>query len=88
VKTHPVECRECGNCQLSDWSCCTECGANNLRPTEKPVENSFGAAYGRWWGNGWQPEVEDLVELVERHELRRLSMDEVRERLLWDRGVE
>jgi hypothetical protein len=80
VKTHPVECRECGSLQLSDLSCCIECGACNLRPAFPGV--------GSFQFQGEDLDVEpDLVELVD-HSFRQMSIDEVRDRLLWNRGVE
>ena len=78
MKTHPVECRECGSLQLSDLSCCIECGACNLRPAF-PGVGSFQSP----WDRDTEP---DLVELVD-HSFRQMGMDEVRDRLLWEREV-
>lgn len=79
-------CRECGHQQSSRYkSGCAECGSQNLGEKrglvfdalEMPTLDLTGVL-------DWDFE---LIETCERYEHRRLTMEEVRERLLWERGL-
>jgi ribosomal protein L37E len=92
-KKHHVWCRDCDATQNAHYTkACMACGSNNVasRRGGQQVDGLDRLDAPTTWADAvGMCELDtdvDEIEMFERHELRPMTMAEVRERLLWERG--
>jgi hypothetical protein len=81
----PSECRDCGAIQQSTRAC-GACGGVSLR--RAPYGSRLFEQEPVLVPQNTELDVElEPIELCERNEMRRLSLEEIKERLKWERGL-